>query len=89
MISKSSAFLIFAVLLLTSTGSLHASPVQSTPAQCEAIKNQGLQSSDSLMAQLCSLIEGGALEGVRRSDCSSLDTETKQFYRLWQYTPGG
>ena len=88
MISKSSAFLIFAVLLLTSTGSLHASPVQSTPAQCEAIKNQGLQSSDSLMAQLCSLIEGGALEGVRRSDCSSLDTEIKQFYRLWQYTPG-
>lgn len=89
MTGNSSVFLVLAVLFATATGSIHASPAQSEPGPCAAIKNATLQSSDSLVAaQLCSLIEGGALEDLRRSDCSSLDSELKQFYRSWGYTPG-
>ncbi len=89
-IRKSSIFAILIALLATATGSIYARPAQAVPGQCEAIKNhESPPSADSLVAaQLCSLIEDGGFEELRRSDCSSLDTELRQFYRSWRYMPG-
>lgn len=85
--SRSSASLILVALFVTATGSVHARPIQSAAGQCETPRNHASESSDSLVAaQLCSLIEEDSLEELRRSDCSYLDTELKQFYRSWQYT---
>jgi murein L,D-transpeptidase YcbB/YkuD len=86
---KSLVLLFFIVLFATAASSIHASPAHSVPGQCEAIKDHGSQASDSLVAvQLCSLIEDRVLNELRRPDCSSLDTEIRQFYRSWQYLPG-